>query len=131
MKRVLLIDDEEEFTEGVKINLEGSGEYVVDEINDPREAIEHAREHRPDIILLDIIMPDMDGCDVLKQFETDPDLNSVPILVVTAMFSPESAGSVMVDTGDVPMIAKPVSVENLVAAMEELMGRQDASASPD
>ena len=62
-KRILVIDDEASFTRNLKLNLEETGEYEVREENKGTEGLTAAREFRPDLILLDVIMPDMAGGD--------------------------------------------------------------------
>src|SRR6185503_21291437 len=70
-KRVLIIDDEASFARMVKLNLEKSGEFEVRVENKPTYALAAAREFKPDLILLDVIMPAMDGGDVANQIKRD------------------------------------------------------------
>ena len=66
-KRILIIDDEAGFTRMVKLNLEKTGQFEVREENKATYALAAAREFKPDLIILDVIMPTMDGGDVFNQ----------------------------------------------------------------
>lgn len=131
MKRILLIDDEQNFTIGVKSNLEATGDYQVEIVNDPRESLATAKAVRPDLVLLDIVMPEMDGGDVVKLFEKDPDLRDIPILVVTAMIHREAAGEGMIETGDFSMLAKPVKAAVLIESIEKKLAEAAGETTSD
>lgn len=118
-KRILIIDDETAFTSMVKINLEATGHYEVCTENSSPEAITTARRFRPDLILLDFIMPAMDGADVAAALKQDRLLNAVPIVMVTALVSNhEAAPDGTYISGGQRMLAKPVSVPNLLHCIE-------------
>src|SRR6184192_4275655 len=78
-RRILIVDDDRESTHLVKILLEKAGAYVVLEENDAPKAHQSARNFRPDVVLLDIMMPVTDGAEVATQIEADPELRSTPI----------------------------------------------------
>src|SRR5437773_12120296 len=71
-RRILIVDDERDSTHLVKILLEKIGRYCVLEENDAAKAYQSARDFRPDLILLDIMMPQRDGGDVAAEIEADP-----------------------------------------------------------
>src|SRR5580692_4041026 len=85
--RVFIVDDEAGFTRLVKLTLERSGFYEVREENDASQAWLAARDFKPHIIFLDIVMPRMDGGEVAQQIRSDPSLASVPIIFLTAIVS--------------------------------------------
>jgi CheY-like chemotaxis protein len=118
-KKVLLVDDEKSFTNLLKLNLEQTGHYDVRVVNWPEDALPAAREFRPDIVLLDIIMPRMPGGNVVAQFEADPDLKSLPIVFLTAALQRSRLEEVdgMIDGR--PCLAKPSNMEEIVAAIEK------------
>jgi CheY-like chemotaxis protein len=89
--RVLVVDDNSEFTHRVSELLQNTHHYVVCEENDPRRTLETARSFHPDLILLDLIMPQADGTEVAAQITSDWMLHSVPIVFVTALITPEEA----------------------------------------
>jgi DNA-binding response OmpR family regulator len=81
--RVLVVDDEAEIRELCRVNLEFEGFDVV-EAKNGSEAIELARRVRPDLVFLDLMMPGVDGWDVLHALKTDDDLASIPVILLTA-----------------------------------------------
>ena len=83
-KRILLVDDEKSFTNLLKLNLEETGSYEVRVENWAEDAYTAAKEFKPDLILLDIIMPRMPGGNVAAQIKEDTDLRNTPIVFLTA-----------------------------------------------
>lgn len=81
--KVLMVDDETEYTSITKLYLEDLGEYDVRIENRGSKALLAAVEFRPDIILLDISMPDMNGIDAAHQIREDPSLRNIPIVFFT------------------------------------------------
>ncbi|MFT5467903.1 MAG: CheY-like chemotaxis protein [Verrucomicrobiales bacterium] len=120
-KRILIIDDEPHFTIGVQSNLESTGNYQVEVVNDASEAVDRIRELKPDLILLDIVMPKVEGADIMDAMKEDPELRDIPVLVVTAMIGPDDAPDRdgVVKFGDRTLIAKPVTTETLIRCIEE------------
>ena len=118
-KRILVIDDDKGLTQMVKLNLETTGNYEVCAENCSTHAVETARRFRPDVILLDYIMPGMDGGDVSSSLHADPFLRSVPIIMVTALVSnPEMSVDGTIQCGGQLMLAKPVKMANLIKCIE-------------
>jgi CheY-like chemotaxis protein len=119
MKKILVVDDEAGYTRLLKLNLEKTGRYSVRVINDSTQAIEAMRSFQPDLALLDIVMPDLDGGDLVAKMKTDPLLAQIPVLMLTALVSPNETGdSGVKKSGGLTMLAKPVTLENLVLAIE-------------
>ncbi len=118
--KILVVDDEEAFTWILKLQLEKAGPYDVCTENDPTAALQTARAFKPDIILLDVVMPEMDGGDVKAQLEEDPALREIPVLMVTALVSNNDApADAVVQSGSDVMLAKPVRTEKLIAAIKQ------------
>ena len=117
-KKVLVIDDEVSFARMVKLNLEKSG-FEVKVENRAMFALATAREFLPDLILLDVIMPSMDGGDVSKQIKRDRNLKNTPIIFLTATVSKREAGEGGLNSGGELFLAKPVSVEALIHCINE------------
>ena len=84
-RRILIVDDDANSTHLVKILLERSGPYLVLEENDPTKADQTAHNFKPDVILLDIVMPKMDGGELATQIEADRELHDTPIIFLTAL----------------------------------------------
>jgi len=118
-RKILIIDDEPGFTKIVKMTLEASGAYEVRELNDPAAAVQVARQFSPDIILLDIIMPEYDGGDVISQFRADPVIQNIPVIFVTATVRKREVNAHNGLIGGEFFIAKPVSAEVLIRTIEE------------
>src|SRR6185295_8945536 len=118
-KRILIVDDEESFTRLLKLNLEVTENYVVRAENWAPKAVATAREFKPDLILLDVLMPGMDGGEVAAKLQADPRLNAVPILFLTAAVKKEEVGSYGGVIGGFPYLAKPLEAEDLIAWIEK------------
>ncbi|MCH7570164.1 MAG: response regulator [Deltaproteobacteria bacterium] len=114
-KRILLIDDEPSFTNVLKLNLEETGAYEVRTENRGKQGLVTARQFKPDLILLDVIMPGMDGGDVASEIQTDENLKNIPIVFLTAVAKKKEEGII----GGRPFIAKPVTVEEVIACIEK------------
>ena len=119
-RRILIVDDEAGFTRLLKLTLEGTKRYIVREENDGSQALAAARHFRPDLILLDIVMPKVDGGDVARQITSDPILKKVKIIFLTAIVSQKEVGAGGI--GGFPFMAKPVSLAALTAMIEETLG---------
>lgn len=118
-KRVLIVDDESGFTKLVKLTLQKSGHYEVLEQNDGSQAWLTAREFKPDIIFLDVVMPRADGGEVAQQIRSDPLLEKVPIIFLTAIVSKQESAN---DFGGFPFLSKPVGIETIRAKIVEHLG---------
>ena len=122
-RRILIVDDDANSTHLVKILLERSGPYLVLEENDPTKADQTAHNFRPDVILLDIIMPKMDGGELATQIEADRELHDTPIIFLTALVTHGEAKSGLHIQGH-PMVAKPISIPELIDAIEKHLPAQ-------
>lgn len=123
MKKVMVVDDEEGFTKLLKMNLEKTGLYKVMVENKSTKALEVARDFQPDVVLLDIVMPDLDGGDVAAQFQDDPMLRRVPVIMLTALVAEgETASGTVAQTGTMNVLPKPVNMEMLKACLAEALG---------
>ena len=83
-KRVLVVDDDRVIQQLLEVNLELEGYQVAGTAADGREAIKMAEELKPDLILLDIMMPKMDGLEVCRHLKSDPKLAKIPIVLLSA-----------------------------------------------
>lgn len=110
--RVLVIDDEPEITEIVETFLLESGYQVAVE-NTPTDAVQKACAFKPDVILLDIMMPGVDGYDICQQLKADPQFASTPIIFLTGKDRSDDMGRSFRSGGDM-FIKKPFSCERLL-----------------
>ena len=118
-KRILVVDDEPAITRMIKLNLEQTGNYEVRTENLGRKAIEAAREFRPDLILLDVMMPGMLGSEIAAQLEADPELRAIKVVFLTAMVTKEEAQRSFGVIGGHTFIAKPISADDLCRVIED------------
>ena len=122
-RRVMVIDDEPGFTEMVRLSLEQLGEYMVCEVNDPTKAMAAARKFMPELILLDVMMPQMDGGDVAAWFGRDAELAGVPLIYLTALVSTEEAPEAGMRSTKHRFLPKPTSMVDLMGTIEETLAR--------
>ena len=118
-KKILLIDDEVTNTRPMKVNLERTGRYEVQTENEALHALQTARRFRPDLIFLDVMMPEMDGGEVASLIEADSELKSVPIIFLTAIVTKNESGDKGLVKAGRKFIAKPLNLEALSACIEE------------
>lgn len=119
-RRILLIDDEPQLTAIVREALEASGRYLIKEEHRSPRALHAARHFQPDLILLDVIMPDLDGREVAAQMRADPALQDVPIVFVTSLAPDGIIGSVGY-LGGYSFVAKPFRIADLVHCVDEML----------
>ena len=117
-RRILIVDNDRDSTRLVKILLERAGGYLVLEENDATKAHQSARNFRPDLILLDIVMPVIDGGKIVAQIQADPELQRTPIIFLTALVTKAEAKAGLHIQGH-SFIAKPVSIPDLIKEIEE------------
>ena len=115
------MDDLASDTRLLKQQLEQSRKFDVLEENDPRAAVATAEEFKPDLILLDLIMPTMDGRHLAACIAGSPALKAVPIVFLTARITKEEVDAVAGRIGGFPFLAKPVAVEELIACVQRHM----------
>jgi CheY-like chemotaxis protein len=117
-KKILVVDDETSITRLLKLNLEKTGTYVVRDENLGSKTLAAAREFKPDLILLDVMMPDMDGGDVAALLQADPLLKNVPIVFLTAAVKKEELKGPEGVIGGFTYIAKPLNVKGVMSVIE-------------
>ena len=117
-RRILIVDNDRESTHLVKILLEKTGRYLVLEENDATKGHQSARNFRPDLILLDIVMPETDGGEIAAQIRADPELQRTPIIFLTALVTKAEAKAGLHIQGHA-FIAKPISIPDLIKGIEE------------
>src|ERR1022692_4951691 len=124
MKKILLIEDDTDLFSLLKYNLEKEG-FILTGQNTGKGAIELCRQQRPDLILLDIMLPDSDGLDICKGIRKDTDLASIPVIFLTARAS-ETDRIVGLELGANDYVVKPFFVRELIARIK-LQFRNQAS----
>jgi two-component system, OmpR family, response regulator len=120
-KKILVVDDEASITRLLKLNLEKNGAFMVRTENEGTKAVAAAREFKPDLILLDVMMPDIDGGDVAAIIQADPLLRDVPVVFLTAAVKKEELDAKGGMIGGFPYIAKPLDVKGVTAVIERTL----------
>lgn len=121
MVRVLVVDDEAPIRLLCRVNLEAEGMEVL-EAADGLEGIEQAREVRPDVILLDVMMPGLDGWQVAEQLLDDPATNGIPIVFLTARAELRDRAR-GIDLGGMEYVTKPFNPIELAPIVQGLLDR--------
>ena len=116
-RRILIVDEDYDVTHLVKVLLERTGHYLVLEENARRGPNERPLFVGPDLILLDVVMPETDGGEVAARIQADSELQNTPIIFLTALVTRAEAKSGLNIQGH-PFLAKPVSIPELINAIE-------------
>ena len=117
--KILAVDDEPELTDLMQYHLVRAGHEVVTAANG-WEAINAVRNSRPDIILLDLMLPDLDGFGVCEILRRDPQTATIPIVIVSAWSSPDSR-NLGLELGALDYLTKPFSPQELVDRVNRLV----------
>jgi len=118
-KKILLIDDEDDFCFFVKLNLERTGKYKIFTATDGMEGIRLAKQIKPDLIFLDIVMPKMGGGQVAEILLDDEPTSKIPIVFVTGVIKEDELSGRGGKIGGRDFIAKPVKPETLIKRIEQ------------
>lgn len=121
-KRVLIVDDERDLVETISFRLEAAG-YEVLSAYDGQEGLEKARDEKPDLILLDVMMPKMDGYQVCRFLKFDEDFKNIPIVMLTAR-GQESDKNTGAGVGADAYITKPFDSASLLLKIKELLEKK-------
>ena len=121
-KRILIVDDKVSDTRLVKLYLEQTNEYTVREENAAKQALTTAHEFRPNLILLDVRMPGLDGGELAACFKEDPKLKTVPIVFLTSLVTKSEVTQNGGRSGRFPILAKPIVLPELLACLREHAG---------
>jgi two-component system OmpR family response regulator len=117
-KRILIVDDELDFLHIMKLMLDGTGKYQVWTVHSASQAHHVAREFRPDLILLDCMMPGMDGGEIAGTLQADPDLKDTPFLFLSCTVSEVEVGPSKCFSGMQTYVPKNIDFEKLVELIE-------------
>ena len=127
VKTILVVDDEPDAVELVEFNLRAAG-YSVIAAEDGAEAIAKAREALPDLILLDVMLPEIDGMAGCKILKNDPATANIPIIMLTAKAA-EIDRVLGLELGADDYVTKPFSPRELILRIKNLLNRQTPTAA--
>lgn len=120
-RKILIVDDEPDVADLVAYHLRAKG-YQVETVNDPTASIGAARSFLPDLLILDIMMPDLNGMQICRIIRADPRLRQVPIIFLTAKAEENDRISGF-ETGCDDYICKPFSTKELVLRVQSILRR--------
>jgi DNA-binding response OmpR family regulator len=126
-KKILIVDDDKDFASIAKLNLEDLGKYKVRVETKGAQALSAASQFKPDVIILDLMLPDMGGLEICKRLKEKERFSSTPIIMLSG--KKEEADKVSgLDTGADDYVVKPFSVKELDARIRALLRRAGSEA---
>jgi len=120
-KRILCIEDQPEMIELIRLILSREG-FAVEGAGGGREGLQAMQKSPPDLVLLDLMMPEMDGWEVYRQIKSNAELSDIPVIAVTAKAQKIDRILGLHIAGMDDFITKPFGPEELVASVERLLG---------
>ena len=127
VNRILIVDDEPDVTELLKYKLEYDG-YLCQVVNNPLSFISVAREFDPNLIIMDIMMPELNGLQLCKLVRSDSKMNAIPIIFLTARGEVEDRIKGLESGGD-DYISKPFNTKELLLRVANILKRKEAAGS--
>ncbi len=126
--RILVVDDEPDLLELVRFNLSQAG-FQVETATSGRDALDQLKSSLPDLLVLDLMLPDVSGNDICRQIRSDPTMGELPIVMLTAK-SEEVDRVVGFELGADDYVPKPFSPRELMLRVRAVLRRRSAAASP-
>ena len=118
MPKILVVDDEPELLQALRVRLASEG-FACETASNGREALERIKAQRPDLIILDLIMPEVSGYEVCRQLQDDPQTAHLPVIVLTAV--PQRAIVQTAELGAATILHKPFDTAILLATVRHLL----------
>jgi two-component system alkaline phosphatase synthesis response regulator PhoP len=128
MKKILVVDDEKDIVELLSYNLKKEGFSVIDAF-DGESALSQVKNHRPDLIILDLMLPKMSGFDVCRNLRRNPETARIPMIMLTAR-GEEMDKIIGLEIGADDYVTKPFSVKELIARVRSLLRRAGELQKP-
>lgn len=129
MARIYIIDDDEQLLRMVGLMLERGG-HSTKLMNDPVEGLQTVKDDKPDLLVLDVMMPGMSGHDIARDIRTHKGLESLPILILTAR-SQQVDRETALKSGANDYLSKPVTSQELIEKVDDLLSHRHQKATPD
>ncbi len=124
MRHVLIIDDEDDIREVAALSLEATSDWVVSTASSGRRGIDAAATGRPDAILMDVMMPEMDGPTTFRHLQANPDTARIPVVLLTAKVQGVDQRR-FAGLGVAAILFKPFDPLTLAAQISEVLGWRD------
>ena len=121
-KRILIVDDEVDLSRLMKLSLETAGEFQVECESNPQNALGVAHEFNPDLMILDLVMPGMDGYEALKQLQLIKDTKDIPVIAISAnsMTGDLNKG---LKAGFIEYLTKPINIKEFTEKLNTTIAR--------
>ncbi len=119
LKKILLVDDDHAVTDYLQLKL--ASHYQVVAVNDPRRVQALARSERPDLVVCDVDMPDMDGGEVRRALADDGQTRAIPFLYLTSIVSAEEVSELGGFIGGSPGVSKQAPIAEIIARIDSLL----------
>ena len=129
MPKVLIADDEPFQRILIRETLTVDPQFEFVEAENGAQALDKARREHPDLIILDIMMPDMDGLQVSRALKADPNLQDIPVIMVTALNKEEDRVNAL-DAGAANFVSKPFEADELQDVVYQALNRNSAQSRP-
>jgi putative two-component system response regulator len=121
-RKIMIVDDDAALTRMVKRNLDATGKFDVTAVNEGKLAVSTALAVKPDLVLLDVMMPEIDGGDVAAAFADNQTLQNIPIVFLTAIVSHAEVADTGSKIGKHTFLAKPIKLDALITCIEGKIG---------
>jgi len=119
---ILIIDDEKDFCHFMRMNLESTNKYKIFISTNARSGIKTAIRKKPDLVLLDIMMPNISGFEVLQKLKENINTTSIPVIMLTALSDDESRAQAM-SLYSQEYLVKPIEVDTLISKIDSILLR--------
>jgi two-component system phosphate regulon response regulator PhoB len=124
--KIMVVDDEPDVTALLAYHLKANG-HAVQALNDPKRAVALAKEFQPDLVILDVMMPDVSGLDICRSLRADAQLKDVPVIFLTARTEENDRISGL-ESGADDYVCKPFSTKELMLRVQSILRRRKAGA---
>ncbi len=128
MRKILVVDDNSELLELLRLGLKDAG-FIAATATNGLEALNKTRALRPDLVILDLVLPELDGFAVCESLKRDPETSSIPIILITGLSS-EFTRYAGLEAGADAYVTKPVTPAELVSKINECLSRPRRPAKP-
>lgn len=119
-RKVMVIDDEEDFLQMLKLNLEQRGKYDVLTLSSAKDIVSQVNDFKPDVILLDLLMPEVGGIEACQMLNDDPIGSQTPIIALSAL-DKDADKLKAYKVGVVDYLTKPVGIDTIVKSIEKAL----------
>ena len=126
--KILIVEDDPDISELIHFNLEKAG-YQTVRAEDGEQALRLTQKHQPDLILLDLLLPGLNGLEVCRRLKRDPAVQHIPIMMVTAK-GDEMDRVVGLELGADDYVVKPFSIREIILRIQKLLDRREKQAAP-